>query len=411
MGTPRKIYCLYAGADAEHFKAFENHVSALKTQGFEFLHAGAVVPGTDVQQATTAALKEAEVILVFISRDFMGDDGCQEILKLALERQKQGGTQVLAVNLRPVHLDGTPVDDLERLPPNGRPITDVSWGSQDEAWKSAVAKLSDLVGGAKGVEGASRKVLGRWMTDCSTRCTGLVADTQKKESYIPFEKGFWSCAFTFVPPRKVASRDLKDVLNLLTSIGPYRGGLSPSASSHLFEGSIEGFRFSPPGQFESDYWRVSPEGRFFFLEEHRDDLPAYAGAQRHLDVIHPILNTARVLLYAEHLLLLLQEESPMAFHIQRGEAAPPSPLHFILSWTGLQGRILMDHNLGYGRGDRGRGTCWQDVLSSERRVLGSQIQADLPKLVQEMTAPLFELFDVHDFPSSRIEDEVKALLR
>ena len=61
-----------------------------------------------------------------------------------------GSTFVIPVLLRPVHIAGMEVEDLQSIPAPGHPVTDPIWGSQDAAWESVVASLSLLVGGAKG---------------------------------------------------------------------------------------------------------------------------------------------------------------------------------------------------------------------------------------------------------------------
>jgi hypothetical protein len=68
-----------------------------------------------------------------VSADFLASDACyEEQMQQALERQRRGAVQVVAILLRPVALANAPFAGLPMVPTNGQAVT--LWDNQDAAW-------------------------------------------------------------------------------------------------------------------------------------------------------------------------------------------------------------------------------------------------------------------------------------
>jgi hypothetical protein len=94
--------------------------------------------GSEWAEEIDRALREADIILLLISPDFVASDYCYSTeLEAALVRHQEGKAKVIPVILRPV--DGwtsLPFARIQGVPRDGKPI--ITWTHRDEAWVSAV---------------------------------------------------------------------------------------------------------------------------------------------------------------------------------------------------------------------------------------------------------------------------------
>jgi hypothetical protein len=87
-----------------------------------------------------AHLDAADIVLLLVSAYFMESDfSYSKELTMALERHARGEAKVIPVRARPVTLAGTPLHELQALPPEAKPIT--SFDDPHEAWAAVTERL------------------------------------------------------------------------------------------------------------------------------------------------------------------------------------------------------------------------------------------------------------------------------
>jgi hypothetical protein len=93
-----------------------------------------IVAGASVDHAISSRISSSDVILLFISADFVASNYCYEVeMTKALSQHREGQSVVVPVILRPCVWKNTPLGSLLALPRDGRPLA--SWPDQDEAAK------------------------------------------------------------------------------------------------------------------------------------------------------------------------------------------------------------------------------------------------------------------------------------
>jgi hypothetical protein len=80
--------------------------------------------------------------------DYLRSDELYKQLGRALTRQEAGSARIIPIIVRPVGLEGCPLEHLQCLPQNGRPLTE--WDNQDEAWTHIAASIRVAVLGMVG---------------------------------------------------------------------------------------------------------------------------------------------------------------------------------------------------------------------------------------------------------------------
>jgi hypothetical protein len=143
--VPVKVFCSYAHADTALREKLGRHLSGLQRNGWISLwHDRLIQPGDDWHGAIDEHLREADIILLLVSADFLASDYCQDIeLDMALQRHERKEAVVVPVILRPVDWSATPLSRLQAIPADGRAIT--LWPDQDEAFTAVARAIRDLI--------------------------------------------------------------------------------------------------------------------------------------------------------------------------------------------------------------------------------------------------------------------------
>jgi hypothetical protein len=95
-------------------------------------HDRKILPGQEWKQEIDQRLKEARIILLFVTPHFIESRYCYEIeMKEALRRHDAGEAVVIPVILRPCPWQDAPFGRLNALPEDGRALT--LWQNRDEA--------------------------------------------------------------------------------------------------------------------------------------------------------------------------------------------------------------------------------------------------------------------------------------
>ena len=97
----------------------------LKRQGIiEAWHDRRILAGAQLDDAISAELERADIVLLLISSDFLASEYCyaREMTR-ALERHREGVCVVIPVILRPCDWTDAPFAGLMALPTDGKPVT------------------------------------------------------------------------------------------------------------------------------------------------------------------------------------------------------------------------------------------------------------------------------------------------
>ncbi len=162
MQIRKEIFISYAHQDEVLRDKLITHLSSLRWQGLIIdWYDRKISPGVNWENEIDIHLREAYIIILLISPDFMASPYCYGIeMKQALERHKAGDARVIPIILRPVYWEGASFDKLQVLPKGARPVT--SWSNIDEAFLDIVQgirkAIDDLTSNSLIGQSASRQV-------------------------------------------------------------------------------------------------------------------------------------------------------------------------------------------------------------------------------------------------------------
>jgi hypothetical protein len=128
------LFFSYSHCDEALRDQLETHLAMLKRQGFiETWHDRRITAGEPLDQAISANLERADIILLLVSPDFLASDYCYDReLTRALERHTTGSCTVIPVILRPCDWHDAPFGGVMATPRDGKPIT--QWANIDAAF-------------------------------------------------------------------------------------------------------------------------------------------------------------------------------------------------------------------------------------------------------------------------------------
>lgn len=129
-----KLFYSYSHKDEDLRKELETHLKLLKHQGvIDDWHDRKIDIGTEWRDALDENLRNANIILLLVSADFIASDYCYDIeVEHAMQRHEKGTAIVIPVFLRPCDTTGTPFMRLQGLPRDLKPVT--KWDDKDEAF-------------------------------------------------------------------------------------------------------------------------------------------------------------------------------------------------------------------------------------------------------------------------------------
>lgn len=99
--------------------------------------------GEEEERTIDKNLREAAMILLLFSPDFIASGNCIAEMEEALKRHETENTCVIFIRLRPVHWYDERYKDLEVLPKNGKSVK--LWTDKDEAFSNIVESINEKV--------------------------------------------------------------------------------------------------------------------------------------------------------------------------------------------------------------------------------------------------------------------------
>ncbi|MEH2162733.1 MAG: tetratricopeptide repeat protein, partial [Nostoc sp.] len=140
-----EVFISYHQKDEELREELEKHLATLlREQTITSWHKREIIAGQEFQDEINKHLKQAGLILLLVSPDFINSDYHWTVeVTRALEQNAAGKARVIPVLLRHADWDNPPIDKLSPLPSNRKPIK--SWDDQDEAFLEVVKGIRQEV--------------------------------------------------------------------------------------------------------------------------------------------------------------------------------------------------------------------------------------------------------------------------
>lgn len=140
------IYYLYNEAstqDAKLCHELENWIYGLYRDERHTTRWHRVLPGGELRLERLRHMQEADVVLILLSPDFLGEDEYHQRALEALALRARG-TVVIPIVVRPIPaLSGIPTNELQILPRNGVPVS--RWRKRDDAWEHICNEMRALL--------------------------------------------------------------------------------------------------------------------------------------------------------------------------------------------------------------------------------------------------------------------------
>lgn len=125
MQKPLKTFICYAHEDRSTVSGIRSHLKPLERSGLVSVwHDVEILPGQHWDKSIKAQLQEADLVLLFVSVDFIASDYIEKTeLHAALERQKAGEITLIPIIVRPCEWqDYFGMGQFQALPNGGHPI-------------------------------------------------------------------------------------------------------------------------------------------------------------------------------------------------------------------------------------------------------------------------------------------------
>lgn len=135
------VFFSYSHKDEQLRDDLEVQLTMMKHEGLiEAWHDRRVVAGSDLNNAISTKLEEADVILLLVSPDFLASEYCWGVeMTRAMERHEAGEAAVIPVILRACDWHRAPFGKLLATPTDGKPIT--AWADRDAAFLDVAHKI------------------------------------------------------------------------------------------------------------------------------------------------------------------------------------------------------------------------------------------------------------------------------
>jgi hypothetical protein len=146
QSTKVKLVYSYAREDEKLRDKLQVRLEPLQQEGkLDQWYDRHTLAGTPWHEMIQKRMREADIIVLLISDDFMASKYVQDHeLPLALERHESGEALVIPVLVRPTSFwEHSMLAKIEALPRDGKPVT--TWENEDEAWSDVARGLKNAV--------------------------------------------------------------------------------------------------------------------------------------------------------------------------------------------------------------------------------------------------------------------------
>jgi hypothetical protein len=138
---PHEVFLSYSHADEELMTFVRKHLVICERIGrIRKTWDRMLLPGQPLDEALMQHLSSSDIILLFVSSDFLASKYCYEVeMKQALRQHQEGRSVVIPIILRHCLWQVADFGHLLALPRDGRPLT--AWSDKDEAAKNIVEEV------------------------------------------------------------------------------------------------------------------------------------------------------------------------------------------------------------------------------------------------------------------------------
>lgn len=145
------IFISYSDQDEQLCMELLKHLRPLQREGLTHIwYKHDISAGNIRQQEVDKHLQAADIILLLISPDFMNSDYLfKREMQQAILRHAQEKTCVIPIILRPTHWQIAPLNALQPLPLDAKPI--VLWHDRDEAFVHIVENIRTILSEQSGL--------------------------------------------------------------------------------------------------------------------------------------------------------------------------------------------------------------------------------------------------------------------
>jgi hypothetical protein len=145
IALPVEVFCSYSHKDDQYRQELAAHLSSLaRQQLISTWYDREIAPGTNWEDQIDERLNSAALILLLISPDFLASDYCYEKeLRIAIKRHDAGDARVIPIILRPVDWNFAPLNKLQVLPTDGKPVS--KWDDRDDAYEVIARSIRTTV--------------------------------------------------------------------------------------------------------------------------------------------------------------------------------------------------------------------------------------------------------------------------
>lgn len=128
-----------------YIERFRKHLSPLRdNELIREWYDREIFAGEDYQEKIDNNLEDADIVLLFISANFLSSANCKKEEREALELRKKKGIPVVPIILSPCGwLDNEDISKLMALPTDGKPVS--SYQDQDEGWQDVYRGLKKII--------------------------------------------------------------------------------------------------------------------------------------------------------------------------------------------------------------------------------------------------------------------------
>ncbi len=141
----KKIFFSYSKYDRDLLDELLRQLSGLRRQGkIQAWSDADIQPGEEWDECIKAELHAADIIVLFLSPDFLATDYIWDVeIAAAMARHDRGEAVVIPVVARPCDWNDLPFSKLNALPSKAKPVT--SYPNRDEAWLAVVQGIRRVV--------------------------------------------------------------------------------------------------------------------------------------------------------------------------------------------------------------------------------------------------------------------------
>lgn len=142
-----KVFFCYAHEDEALLNKLKSHLRPLQREGLiDVWYDRDISAGSEWEKEISEHLNASQIILLLISPDFMDSDYCYGAeMKRAMERLEQEKAHVIPIILRLVYWHLDPLNKLQALPRDGKPVTDQDWHSMDVAFLDVTMGIRKII--------------------------------------------------------------------------------------------------------------------------------------------------------------------------------------------------------------------------------------------------------------------------